>query len=123
MITLNSIIKKADELDLKMYDYVMQLAKQHMRSRPHIGQFCMAMGGYSFRYVEGHTIEIDGEEQDVGGNIVEEDSSYYAYVEDDICHELVKFMDDYGFEYKITGMPLRLDKDRVSGLIELKTNW
>ena len=123
MITRNSIIEKAKELDQKMYDYVLQLAKEHMRSRPHIGRFCMAMGGYSFRYVEGHIIGIQGEESDVGGELVESDDNYYAYVEDDICLELVKFMDDYGFEYKICGMPLKLDRDRVSGLIEHTTHW
>jgi hypothetical protein len=115
--------KLLNKLSNNLYDFIKEKATEHLKNNDQLGSFCMSMGTYFFSYKEDVIyIDEDGEEWDIGGDIVNDNEKSYTYNHNMICQEIDEVISEFDSTLKVTGMPLKLDKDPF-GNIDFTMDW
>jgi len=118
----NRINKQLETIDKQLFKRIEELALKVVKANPEVTGFCMAMGSESFSVDFMET--DDGYPGELFHKVADLESSEmleYEWKHEDAIKEIIYILDEYNWNFKLTGEPVRISK--VNGEITVDYDW
>ena len=99
---------------------IERLAKAVIESHPNVKSFCMAMGCASF-YCEWE--EFEEEDPKDTWKCTEHCDTYELKDGNQFAEDLNDLFEKYNDKFQLTGWPMKIDRDHVTGELITATDW
>lgn len=118
-ISERKYLKAETEFAKELLKEIERLAKLVIETSHRAKSFCMAMGGISF----GCEWEEYDDDSSEAWSMNENIDPYELKDENSFALELDKLISNYNDKFGLTGYPMRIDMDNVTGELVTVTDW
>ena len=117
----NTINEQLEKIDNQLFKRIEELAIKVIKANDGISGFCMAMGSASFG-VDFIEVNEDGEEWRIHDDYDMDDGILnWKWKHEAAIKEIYFILDEYNWNFKLTGNPVRIEKE--NGEITIVYHW